>query len=147
VELGLLFQWLDDWGCNVSERIKAGDWVEFEGYRGLVFRVDDALLRIVHMNGTHDVMRCDAVTHLPDCTGWDWQPPPKYRPFINGWELVENAKGRAIRSRCGVVRLEVVHFDGDPLCAQLNGEWYSLDAICKEFSFIDTGEPCGVKEQ
>jgi hypothetical protein len=36
--------------------------------------------------------------HLPDCTGWDWQPPKpekKYRPFANAAEFMPH-RGRWI---------------------------------------------------
>ena len=47
---------------------------------------------VVRCNGLHIHGNCnwDLVEHLPDCTGFDWEPPkpePKYRPFANAEEF------------------------------------------------------------
>jgi hypothetical protein len=42
------------------------------------------------------------LTHLPDCDGWDWQPPKpekKYRPFANAAEFIEELRHRPYGDR------------------------------------------------
>lgn len=46
----------------------------------------------------NDQNESDIVEHLPDCTGFDWEPPkpePKYRPFK--WEERERLRGKWIQ--------------------------------------------------
>jgi hypothetical protein len=42
------------------------------------------------------------LTHLPDCNGWDWQPPKpekKYRAFANAAEFLEELRHRPYGDR------------------------------------------------
>jgi hypothetical protein len=73
----------------MSEHVwKIGDWCERHGERGFVFDVSSAAVWAVRNNATalrfdtHDTL----LKHLPDCTGWDWQPTPNPG---EGWRLVE----------------------------------------------------------
>ena len=57
-------------------------------------------LRTLYANGTraidpYNVSSFDLVTHLPDCTGWDWepiQPSPGYRLLLPG-EPIDRSSG------------------------------------------------------
>jgi hypothetical protein len=86
-----------------------------------------------------------AMEPLPNCTGWDWVEPPKYRPFKDAWEFVESAKGRRIACQAGSMQITAVDFSEHPICVKLCGGWYSLKALCEQFIFEDTGSPCGVE--
>jgi hypothetical protein len=86
------------------------------------------------------------VTPLPDCTGWDWVAPPKYRPFKDAWEFVRVVNGRDIR--IGGIRRKVASVDFVTACdlvVRFDCEWLSLHKLVKVGVFADTGEPCGVK--
>jgi hypothetical protein len=90
------------------------------------------------------------VTPLPDCTGWDWQPPPKYRPFKDAWEFVEHAKRRDILCDgkpldLTEIRLEAYRFVlVAKLTNTLTSSWTGLELV-EQCTFADTNEPCGVK--
>jgi hypothetical protein len=104
-------------------------------------------LKVMGETSTSMKFFCDEAlfTPLPDCTGWDWQPPPKYRPFRDAWEFVESAKGRRIACQSGTMEITAVDFEEHPLCVNICGGWYSLKALCDQFIFEDTGSPCGVR--
>jgi hypothetical protein len=85
------------------------------------------------------------MTPLHDCTSWDWVAPPQYRPFKDAWEFVQSAYGRRIVWQTDIMVITAVDFEEHPLCVKLGGGWYSLKALCEQFTFEDTGSPCGVK--
>jgi hypothetical protein len=71
---------------------KVGDWCDYNGKRGLVYLVQNDVVNFVSRTGHNDYsyLDSDAVKHLPDCTGWDWEPPKpelQYRPFANAAEF------------------------------------------------------------
>jgi hypothetical protein len=66
----------------LAKDAKAGQWYRSERYgimlscMGLAFWTP--------LTETVDIDASDELTHLPDCTGWDWEPPKpekKYRAF------------------------------------------------------------------
>lgn len=57
--------------------IKVGSWVEYtnsQTVRLFVYLVGKRCVHCVNLDGQRYVLHLDFVTHLPDCTGWDWQP-------------------------------------------------------------------------
>jgi hypothetical protein len=91
------------------------------------------------------------MTPLPDCTGWDWVAPPKYRAFKDAWEFVEHAKRREIWK--GGQRLDIPEIKLNHNHYLLYGKTDSMNHTClfsgqdllEQCTFADTNEPCGVK--
>jgi hypothetical protein len=84
----------------LAKDAKAGQWYRSEQYgimlccMGLAFWTP--------LTETVDIDANDELTHLPDCTGWDWQPPKpekKYRAFANAAEFVEELRHRPYGDR------------------------------------------------
>jgi hypothetical protein len=82
----------------------------------------------------------DLVEHLPDCTGFDWKPEPKYVPWtFETMPVAVKVKSKS-SSECHVV----VPCDAtDALCVQGHGISYS--DLLSSYSQID-GTPCGVPQ-
>jgi hypothetical protein len=72
---------------------KIGDWCEWHDNRWLVFLERDGFDRVclVNQNGLVDRAKGDWINknaiYLPDCTGWDWQPPNPLEP-PDGYRLL-----------------------------------------------------------
>jgi hypothetical protein len=126
--------------------IKPGDWIEHYGMRRLVFDVHQGGLDTVSKDGDVSFNNTDAITPLPDCTGWDWAPPPKYRPFTDAWEFVRAIDGREIVIGGLPRRIGCVDFSASSdLVVRLDCQWFSFAQLLERATFEDTGEPCGVK--
>lgn len=71
-----------------------GDWAEFKGVRYLVYKCDPDDTYFVTENGCSWCPIQCAVEHLPDCTGWTWQPAPKLQLREGAW--YERADGKIV---------------------------------------------------
>lgn len=62
-------------------KLKFGDWVvrKTTGERMFVFYVEDEISWLVNLKGNVVCLLPEYLEHLPDCTGWDWQPPLQLR--------------------------------------------------------------------
>ena len=82
----------------------------------------------------------DLVERLPECTGFDWKPKPKYVPWtFETMPVAVKVKSKS-SSECHVV----VPCDAtDALCVQGHGISYS--DLLSSYSQID-GTPCGVPQ-
>jgi hypothetical protein len=139
---------LGDWGCGVTTKIKVGDWVEYEGIRRFVYATEGiAIVHFVSRLGDTDYDVEPSVTPLPDCTGWDWQPEPKYRPFEDAWEFLDAIRGRKVLLNGKATEVNLVDFREGYTTAYLTGlGWERLVFVLDNCTFADTGEPCGVRE-
>jgi hypothetical protein len=86
-------------GVEMSETVlakdaKAGEWYRCEnGDRVLCLEGNTVWDR---EDGVCDLSEEHQLEHLPDCTGWDWEPPkPKsrYRPFLGSDEFLSHLEG------------------------------------------------------
>jgi hypothetical protein len=128
------------------ETIKPGDWIEHYGMRRLVFDVHKGGLDTVSKDGDVSFNNTDAITPLPDCTGWDWHPEPKYRPFKDAWEFVRAVDGQRLALDGRERWVSCVDFAAaSALVVRFGPEWLSLKCLLERVKFLDTGEPCGVK--
>lgn len=98
----------------MSHKWKIGDWVEWAGDRHLVVNVyETAGSRRVDLlyRRNDNVMEVKfrlpvgaQFVHLPDCTGWDWQPPKPIEP-PEGYRLIREggfvAKGDLLLANDG----------------------------------------------
>lgn len=82
----------------MAEQIKAKDAAP-----GRFYMVGNEIMILVRTAGEHafyadedaDIRQRsieEQITHLPDCTGWDWEPTPKHPPVPEGWRLVDPEK-------------------------------------------------------
>ena len=78
------------------------------------------------------------VTHLPDCDGWDWEPPkPTYRPFKSAHEFTPY-RGQWVADQYGEI-FRVTRYNDKSVDGCDCG--YALD----NWTF-DDGSPFGVKK-
>jgi hypothetical protein len=81
----------------MGHKWKIGDWLDWNGSRYLVIdRYETAGAARLDIIGcdrktvTTRIAVCDVLKHLPDCTGWDWQPPKQIEP-PEGYRLLTTA--------------------------------------------------------
>jgi hypothetical protein len=121
----------------LAKDARAGQWYRSEQYgimlccMGLAFWTPST--------ETVDINANDELTHLPDCTGWDWQPPKpetKYRAFET-WQEWWPHRDRWVR------------MNGD----RMKMAWYNKEFASQKFDrgavFLDEdgtdAEPFGVE--
>jgi hypothetical protein len=85
----------------LAKDAKAGQWYkDRNGARILCVGGDKRFVREV--GDVFCLWNNEELDHLPDCTGWDWQPPKpekKYRPFANAAEFVQELRHRPYGDR------------------------------------------------
>ena len=87
------------------------------------------------------------LTHLPDCTGWDWQPPKpekKYRAFASAAEYAPHADRWVINDKTPETRFRVTGFSDSGVAWESRGYeyWHMFECGAK---FADDGTPFGVE--
>jgi hypothetical protein len=119
--------------------IKIGDWIEANAYRSMIYDIrtdgDRTYLCSVTQGGCMHVWYPRDVTHLPDCTGWDWKPALQLKEGA----YYENADGKIVgplyRDSCGkwVAKIKP---DG-------SGHWYRDDGtnVTPEWSLVRECDP------
>jgi hypothetical protein len=83
----------------LAKDAKAGQW--YQDNDGVRFLCCDGRRLWTPEGETWNAYIDKELTHLPDCTGWDWQPPKpekKYRPFANAAEFMPH-RGRWIQHK------------------------------------------------
>lgn len=82
--------------------MKIGDWVEYRGERWLVYNtstgVGGHISEVVDRYGRNDRFCVNQLTPLPDCTGWDWKPEPKWRPATIE-DAIRAIRGETVKCR------------------------------------------------
>jgi hypothetical protein len=136
---------------------KIGDWCQPNGSddRYLVYLVKANLIGLIDGEGNTRYGSGHSYTHLPDCTGWDWQPPkpqPKTRPmtrdeFLAAWKqrgfcpLINSEDDYDI-----VTQVVIDDCDDDQEIVQLYGEgWCSLCEL-SNYKFASDNSPLTVEE-
>ena len=87
------------------------------------------------------------LTHLPDCTGWDWQPPKpekKYRQFANAAEFAPHADRWVINDKVPGTRFRVTGFSESGVTWESRSYDYGHLFECGA-KFADDGSPFGVE--
>jgi hypothetical protein len=82
----------------------------------------------------------ELLTHLPDCTGWDWRPPKpekRYRAFASAEEFKPHRDRWILTPGQGTIRR--IDFYNDQW---VNG--MSYESLLRNRTFED-GMPCGVE--
>lgn len=129
----------------LAKDAKPGQWYETTtGRRCLCTHYQ----RVIFRNDldSSSIVETLTLTHLPGCTGWDWQPPkpePKYRPFANAAEYMPH-RGRWIYF-CDDVTNQLLPYsfkDRGIWHAKRFATWAELFSQCK---FADDGTPFGVE--
>jgi hypothetical protein len=131
----------------LAKDAKAGQWYKSRDYG--IMLCCNGLSFWTPITETVDLGERDELTHLPDCTGWDWQPPKpekKYRPFANAAEFMPH-RGRWVKS-------ELEDFSSAIVSCTDRAVWLgsatigtSYGEMCKDFTFADDGTPFGVEVQ
>jgi hypothetical protein len=139
---------------NAMETIKgrdcqAGKWYELDsGERMLCLGPNNENRSCAFVRSDYYVLNYQGSEFkpLPDCTGWDWKPEPKYRPFKDAWEFVRAVDGRRLVVDGRERWISSVDFSVNAaLVVRFGPEWLSLQCVLDSVKFFDTGEPCGVK--
>ena len=78
--------------------MKPGDWLEYAGQRFIVITAGNDTLRAITQLGSPCGFRVKEVKHLPNCTGWDWQPEPQWRPATVE-DAIKALRGEVIEAR------------------------------------------------
>ena len=84
----------------LAKDAKAGQWYEWQSGKRVL--CCDSQRIWARETETFIIGKDVELTHLPDCTGWDWQPPKpekKYRPFANAAEFLEELRHRPYGDR------------------------------------------------
>ena len=88
----------------LAKDAKAGQWYRSEKYGTMLCCMGLAFW--TPLTETVDVNANDELTHLPDCDGWDWQPPKpekKYRAFAT-WQEWWPHRDRWVRIEEDLIR-------------------------------------------
>ena len=110
---------------------KIGDWAEANGNRYFVYRVVGSSVFGVMESGTPSWDIACKAKHLPDCTGWDWEPLKPVEPTARKWEF-----GDWAHSPEGIVRF-FFEKDGGGLCVSKDGRSH-----CFQFKYLEYLPDC-----
>jgi len=110
---------------------KIGDWAEANGNRYFVYRVVGSSVFGVMESGTPSWDIACKAKHLPDCTGWGWEPPKPVEPTARKWEF-----GDWAHSPEGIVRF-FFEKDGGGLCVSKDGRSH-----CFQFQYLEYLPDC-----
>jgi len=129
----------------LAKDAKAGQWYrKRDGIRVLCCSSDKRFIRDIG-----DVFRLwddDELTHLPDCTGWDWQPPKpekKYRPFANAAEYMPH-RGRWIQYKEDHYFSTIAAYNDSHVWMTSATTGMEYARVFADFTF-DDGTPFGVE--
>jgi hypothetical protein len=155
VEFGLFFGWMDDWRCDVTNTIKAseyevGKWYEDQNGKRLLC-IGPCLDKVgfkSFISAKYDIQNNSTweFKPLPDCTGWDWQPPKpekKYRPFANAAEFMPH-RGRWVYLLDDPADQLLICSFGDLGIFYLQS-LTTWEAMFSQAKFDDDGTPFGVE--
>lgn len=79
----------------------------------------------------------DLIEHLPDCTGFDWKPEPKYVP----WTFDEKLIGSVIRHKQSRDVVQICHVAKNLVAVPYYGQ-LSYEEVFRFFEQLD-GKPAG----
>jgi len=124
---------------------KAGQW--YKDNDGVRFLCCDGRRLWTPEGETWNAYIDKELTHLPDCDGWDWQPPKpekKYRPFANAAELMPH-RGRWVKHKLQDFSSAIVACTDSAVWLGSATIGTSYGEMCKDFTFADDGTPFGVE--
>ena len=110
---------------------KIGDWAEANGNRYFVYRVVGGSVFGVMESGTPSWDIACTAKHLPECTGWEWEPSKPVEPTARKWEF-----GDWAHSPEGIVRF-FFEKDGGGLCVSKDGRSH-----CFQFKYLEYLPDC-----
>lgn len=105
---------------------KIGDWVEWNGKRWYVFNVlPGNEMRVIDRYGSmiRVLNSAEDHKHLPDCTGWEWEPKPTLEP-PKGYRLL--SAGEAILTS-DLWLNEKYYWDELSRAACIGDKWNTVD--------------------
>jgi hypothetical protein len=130
----------------LAKDAKAGQWYQVVGRGGDRVLCCNQRYFWTPQDQTFQIANGVELTHLPDCTGWDWQPPKpetKYRAFANAAEYMPH-RGRWVYF-CDDMSNQLLPYSiNDRYIWHANRSitWGEMFAQAK---FADDGTPFGVE--
>lgn len=141
---------------RMGHKWKIGDWAAggVSGKRWLIVFVEsDGLSNLQGVSMEHGwstaPLSGEHLTPLPDCNGWDWQPPkpePQYRPFANAAEFAPH-RDRWLRNKTGNMLSRPVGYSNEHVyfISSVGSEYQgSYQRLFANVTF-DDGTPFGVE--
>jgi hypothetical protein len=129
----------------LAKDAKAGQWYkDRNGRRCICVGGDKRFVREV--GDVFCLWNNEELDHLPDCTGWDWQPPKpekKYRPFANAAEFAPH-RGRWVYLLDDPADQLLICSFGDLGIFYLQS-LTTWEAMFSQAKFADDGTPFGVE--
>ena len=129
----------------LAKDAKAGQWYALPKNEGIVLCCKGRSVWTPETE-TFDVHGETELTHLPECTGWDWQPPKpekKYRPFANAAEYMPH-RGRWVYLLDDPADQLLICSFGDLGIFYLQS-LTTWEAMFRQAKFADDGTPFGVE--
>ena len=128
----------------LAKDAKAGQWYKDRNGAGILCVGGNRFVREV--GDVFGLWSNEELTHLPDCTGWDWQPPKpekKYRPFANAAEFAPH-RDRWVKydGMSGGFLFRITGFSDSGARTEHDGAAYKK---MLEIAFFDDGTPFGVE--
>lgn len=129
---------------------KIGDWAEGRsGARWLIVFVDENgwNLKGVAKDRAFNchTLSAENIAHLPDCTGWDWKPERKYRPFANDREFAPHFDRKVCWKSDSRSVGRIVFYNEDEVWVGGSVCGVPFKSAFEQFVFDDDGSPFGVE--
>jgi hypothetical protein len=127
----------------LAKDAKAGQW--YQDNDGTRFLCCDGRRLWTPEGETWNAYIDKELTHLPDCDGWDWQPPKpekKYRPFANAAEYMPHRDAWAITFNR--IQLRITMFDEMGVWHDGTEDRLVWSEVFRDLKF-DDGTPFGVE--
>lgn len=93
-----------------------------------------------HKSYQLDYVWLSNLEHLPDCTGFDWEPPPKYLPYKN---VVDVPRTELFKKKGTYFYYPVSGLYLDAKMVKIDTEWITLLTLFQEYETLD-GKPAGM---
>lgn len=132
---------------NVS--FKPGQWVKTPYGKAIVIeQKSDKDIWVCDRKGMSATIQANRLELMPECTGWDWEPEPKYRPFTSAAEAsIYITKLPWVRRKSSGEQdchEQIFAFNNNGAFISIANAvtlWYELLA---NYEWVD-GTPCGVQ--
>lgn len=87
-----------------------------------------------------------------DADNFDYRikPEPKYRPFVNAQECLEEMKKHQpfgwVKDKYSFYPIEMIYYSFSKECIKCCGTWFTTEEMFKDATFLD-GTPFGIIEE
>jgi hypothetical protein len=131
------------------ESFKAGQWVKTKYGRAIVIeQVNDEDVWLCDRKGNSGIMQAKCLELVPGCTGWEWEPEPKYRPFTSAAEAsIYITKSPWVRQKSSGEQShheQIFAFNDRGAFIHIHSAVTTWGQLLIDFEWLD-GTPCGVQ--